>query len=85
MSDIDLFYLFFLLQNGNAISLDATKSQWVDLGVLEGACLAQQGSCGDAGGALAFCMILPHQADGWRGVISSRKDWQENTNFAIYD
>ena len=63
-------------QVNDAVSLDHTKSQWVDLGILEDACLARPETCGEAGGAgVVFWMRISYINTNYLpSVISSRKD-----------
>ena len=70
----------------DAISLDHTRNQWVDLGILTDVCMASPGTCGAAGGAVAFWMRITccvyDNVD--RGIISSLKSDMSKQNFRIY-
>ena len=82
-------------QVNSAITVDRTKSQWVDLlpvrtanpaqgtGPLEGPCLPRPDDCGAAGGAVAFWMRQTDTSSS-SGVISSRrKDGGVSSNFQV--
>ena len=46
-------YVFDFNQINDALSLDHTRRQWVNLGILQ-ACIISPETCGEAGGAIAF-------------------------------
>ena len=62
----------FTFQTYKAIKLDGSKRQWIDLGIVPEACLAQPDTCSDKGGSVALWVkvaggnVVP-------GIISSRK------------
>ena len=61
------------IQINSAIGLARSRKQWVDLGNLEEACLARPGTCGKAGGAIAFWIKGTFKTPSFApGVISSR-------------
>ena len=54
------------------IRLDASRRQWIDLGIHLEACLTQPDTCGGDGGALGFWVRV--DAPGrLPGIISSKK------------
>ena len=56
------------------MSLDHTKSQWVDLGDGGEACIIQPDTCGAAGGAVAFWARVTYMDSHTRGIISSKSN-----------
>ena len=55
----------------SALTLDITKSQWVDLGYHTEACMTQPETCGAAGGALSLWVNLIDCNGDRPGIISS--------------
>ena len=73
----------FFHQVNHGISLDHTRNQWVDLGILEEACITRPETCGTAGGAVALWMKVNHNYDlTVRGIITSRSRGVK-TNFGL--
>ena len=72
-------------QINDAISLNHTRSQWVDLGILTEACITRPETCGALGGAVAFWMRIDYNVEEgeYRGIISSA-DSDEDQKFIIY-
>ena len=62
------------LQANSAVSLDRTREQWVDLGIMKKACITRPETCGTEGGSVAFWLRVIHRGFhfGAPGVISSR-------------
>ena len=58
-------------QVNKAWSLDETRSQWVDLGVHNEACLAQPETCGAAGSAIRLWVKVIDRCTLHDGIISS--------------
>ena len=59
-------------QRKGAVSLDHTRRQWVDLGVLVEACITRPETCGVAGAAVALWMRIEYpDSSDYRGVVSS--------------
>ena len=59
-------------QVNSAVSLDRTREQWVDLGIMEKACITRPETCGAAGGAVSFWIRIVYGGINEPGVISSR-------------
>ena len=58
----------------DAVSLNHTRSQWVDLGILQEACMPRLETSGVAGGAVVFWMRITHanvDPRCWHGIIIS--------------
>ena len=66
------FYSIFLsfYQVNEAVSLDRTRSQWIDLGIHTEACMTRPETCGAAGGAISLWVKL-FDSPFLGGVISS--------------
>ena len=54
---------------GSAVGLSIGMKQWVDLGVLQEACITRPETCGAAGGAVSLWARL-RVCDGFCGIIS---------------
>ena len=54
----------------NSLSLDRTRSQWVDLGYNTNVCIALPEICGAAGGAISLWMKMM-DCSGYQGIIST--------------
>ena len=65
-----------------AISLNHTRRQWVDLGILEDLCITRPETCGAIGAAVAFWMRITYSDSTYRGIMSSRGTGQF-TRFVI--
>ena len=57
----------------NSLSLDGTRSQWLDFGYHTNACFSQPDICGAAGGAVSFWINVNDCSD-WQGIISSQPE-----------
>ena len=75
-----LIYALNLKING-AISFVQTRKQWLDLGILDEACIAHPETCGAAGGAVAFWVRINHDRAG--GIVSSCKRDYTASHFRI--
>ena len=53
----------------SALTLDRTKSQWVDLGIHTEACMTRPETCGAAGGSISVWVNVI--VFNWGGIISS--------------
>ena len=72
-----------ILQIGNGVSLYHAHRQWVDLGVLEEACITHPETCGAAGGAAVALWVKPAQTSEINiGVVSSEVS-NRSTGFSI--
>ena len=77
--------LFINDQRGFALLLNNTRKQWVDLGVLNDACVTRPDTCGSAGATVAFWMRITFNHSTSQGVISSQcKTHTNETDFSIY-
>ena len=63
------FEFFNLYQVNSALSLNHTRRQWVDLGVLEEACIVRPETCGSAGAAVALWLRVTYADNENRGII----------------
>ena len=84
--DIALTYIFVLiyalnLKINGAISFVYTRKQWLNLGILDEACIARPETCGAAGGSVAFWVRINHDRAG--GIVSSSKYDYSASHFRI--
>ena len=66
-----------------ALTLDKTKSQWVDLGIHTEACMTRPETCCAAGGAISVWLKVNGCPGGSEGFISSRAI-SGTSGFVIY-
>ena len=74
-----VFFFIILFQVKSAISLDRTRKQWVDLGVLKEACITRPETCGAAGGAITLWIRVTHSDNTWRHIITARSQGVAST------
>ena len=67
-------------QVNKALTLDATKQQWIDLGINTDVCMTRPDTCGAAGGAISLWLNVNDCPFG--GIVSS--DFHPSTTSAIY-
>ena len=70
-----------MLKINSALTLDHTRSQWVDLKIHTEACMTRM-DCGAAGGAISVWVSV-NECTGTCGVISS-SDRSTSTSFLMY-
>ena len=58
-------------QVNKALILDATKKQWVDLGIHTDVCMTLPDNCGAAGGAISLWLNVNDCPSG--GIVSSHR------------
>ena len=66
-----------------ALTLNHTKSQWVDLGIHTETCLTQPNTCGAAGGAISV-WVNAIKCPDFCGIISSWADGTTGSAIALY-
>ena len=73
------------IQINKAITLDHTKGQWVDLGILEEPCITRPETCGAAGAAVSVWLRWTvEQLSNIAGIISSHASHNHrSTHFII--
>ena len=54
-----------------AVTTDRSRDQWIDLGVHTEACMTRPETCGAAGGAVSFWVMLTNECRGAGVIISS--------------
>ena len=59
-------------QDNYALTLDRTRSQWVDFGNHTEACVTRPETCGTAGGAISLWVKVIVCPLSWCGIITSR-------------
>ena len=64
--------------------MNRPRRQWVDLGILEEACIIRPETCGAAGGAVAFWMRTNHDEGTQHGIISSQSRSDGAAYFLIF-
>ena len=62
--------VIFNFEVNSAVSLDRTKSQWIDLGIHTEACMTRPETCGAAGGAISLWVNVTDCPD-LAGIVSS--------------
>ena len=67
-------------QIGNAVRLDAERSQWIDLGIHPDVCLAQPDRC-NLGGALS--MWIKTGPGSFTGIVSSKENSERMRGFTV--
>ena len=72
--------MFDYIKVNSALTLDHTKSQWVDLGIHTEVCMSLPETCGAAGGAIS-AWVKMGDCSGVCGIISS---YGYNTGSVIY-
>ena len=72
-------------QVNQAVTLNNTFEQWVDLGVLPEACITRPETCSAAGAALSFWLkVTGHDSEGTTiGILSSRTQTNDPTGFVL--
>ena len=76
--------LFCFHQVNKALTLDHTRSQWVDLGIHKQACMAQPETCGSAGGAISLWVKMVDCSTEPCGIISSWVSGSTATGSIMY-
>ena len=64
--------------------MDVTKRQWVDLGILQDACILRPETCSAAGAAVAFWIRKTPPNNEFQGIISSGSNENYETSFRVY-
>ena len=59
-------------QVNKALTLNATKKQWIDLGINTDVCMTRPDTCGAAGGAISLWLNVNDCPSG--GIVSSHQD-----------
>ena len=76
--------LYYLLNQVNsALTLDHTKSQWVDLGIQTEVCITHPETCGAAGGAISLWVNIAEGLTSTPGIISSGSHNMDTTSLEI--
>ena len=73
--------IFHFPQVNNALIVDRTKNQWVDLGIHTEACMTRPETCGAEGGAISL-WIRVIDCPNIGGLVSSLVD--SRTRFCVY-
>ena len=73
-NELTHFNLLLFIQLDFAWTVDRTRRQWIDMGIVTGACMLSPASC-TAGGAISFWLNIPDAAtlpgEIRRGILQS--------------
>ena len=72
---------FFIFRKNNAVKLDATLREWLDLGIHTEACLTQPDTCSSTGGSVSMWIKIGPST--YTGIITTKQNSQNVRGFNL--